>query len=519
MGFGAAAAGLLSATAAWLVLRDPRLPRPGLGGPPASLRGPALAALSAALLLAAAWPGWHFELAGTTGRTPEALPFQVLALIAALRFWAGRGERRNLALSAGAALAFAWILSPVALWDAVPAALLLLLAAPGWRRRLAGPALAAAAAAAVLAILALALPGGGEGVAAFLGEQLGGGLGLGPGSDSRADASTSLERPGLLRVLLLAGRALEGGAHNPDLWLRPLLLACIAVAALLAPAALLLRIRRPGAAGDGAVRAGAAGAASAATAEVYAQVPRDPAPALAACALSWLLPLSMLPEDRWFYPLAYRYWGLLLGLGLALLATLCGRSAALAPNRRIFLGSLLPAVLALGLLPSLPRSIIAPPPTRAEAALGAGAHRLDPRPGRPRHSAFHALFPHAPADTRLPMAEGYGLALGADAASSARDDIVPPSDWEELRESLSAGEYRQLLRGVGCGAVAAASDRTLPANLGVVFLGSPPREAALLFLAAEDCGARLPLPPFVDVFADLPRSTVGDPAAEMPPRW
>ena len=402
--FGASSAGVIAWFAAWLG-RDSRTSALVAGG-------------LAALLVAVAWPGLHFELQGVNGRTPESLLFQLLAvvLVATAAESEALGPTLLRSALAGATLCLGWLMSPVVLWTAAVVGLALLWkifpSPPTVRRGLLVIGAATLGFLAPLALFGVLVPGGSEGLHLFFVEQLGG-MGVTP------DAA---DRLGFGVLGMLSG-ALEGGAHNPALSLRPISLLIFGWGLLLGMvAALVLAVRT--------LRT------------------RDPAGVAAGIGLSWLLPLALLPLDKWFYPLAYRYWVLLLGLGFAVLPALL---AARGRGGRIACGAL--ALLALLITPTLPQSIIAPAATRAEALVSSGAHRMNPRPGRDRHDAFSALFPQVAATDATPLAEGYGLALGGDMAVLLIDDRFAEPPWTTA--PLPPGPARQaFLIGVGCGLTA-----------------------------------------------------------------
>ncbi len=435
---GAATAGLLS----WWAGRWVSAPRTqvGLGidvplsaeplqAAPHRVR-PGLAAVIVAGLFALAWPGWHFELAGLSGRSPEALPLQILAAV--LLLGPARPSRFALA-AAGTLLGLAWLLSPASLWWL---AVLGVVVGLGAVRRLPILLVAFVGGAALPFLFA---PGGLHALAAFVSEQLGGELvriALGWGESS----GPSPERPGLLGLLRALPRALEGGAHNDDLQLRRGVLAVQAVALAAASGGLLVRdcIRR--------------------SLSVEGKV--------ALLAASWLVPLSLLPLDRAFYPLAYRYWGLPLALSLVLygfLAAQGGRSGLL-------LAALAFGAIAL-ILPSVPRTMVAPPPSTTDALIAAGAHGTAPRPGQDRHAVFRAFWRHTPSEALAAYAQGYGLALGADAWSTGMDGRVPQSPWRGLAGELPAPAFRSLLVGAGCGM---GADSQIPPALAAVVVDQPP---------------------------------------------
>jgi len=452
--FGAGSA----ATVAWLAARLAR----------DTARGAWLAGGTAAVLMAAAWPGLHFELQGVNGRTPEALLFQLLAVVGAVAM--GPDRRWLAGLAIGASLGVAWLLSPVALWTAVVVGVVVAWGAA--RDGVASSAtLGAALAAGIvlpLVLFAVLVPGGGEGVRLFLHEQLGGGLGVAPTEADRL----------WLGVLGKVAAALEGGAHNPDLRLRPLVLAALGWGCLVAAAASLGRLRADR---------------------------RDPAALAGVVALSWLAPLAVLPQGTWFYPLAYRYWVLTLALGLAL-----GPGLLAARGRVGMVGCGLILAASLAVVPSLPRSIVAPSATRAEALVSSGAHRMNGRPGRDRHAPFNALFPHASGADQAALAEGYGLTLGGDFAIDLHDGVDTAPAWRTL--DLAPDVRAAFLFGVGCGVTAVGE-----VHPGAVdaFAAADPADAYALWSGLRRCGG--PVPPGALDGRPL-RSQVSDPASLNPPR-
>jgi hypothetical protein len=443
--FGASSAGVIAWFATWLG-RESRTAGIAAGG-------------LAGLLVALAWPGLHFELQGVNGRTPESLLFQLLAVV--LVATAAESVRlRSVVLRGGfvgASLCLGWLMSPVALWTTavvVPVLLWQFLPSSGSPRRgLVAVFAAALGFLAPLALFGVLVPGGGEGLRLFLLDQFGGGMGVN---------AVGVERLGF-GVLGAVSRALEGGAHNPALSLRPIALALFGWGVVLGAAGTLVQAAR-------------------------GRQYRDPAAVASLVALSWLVPLALLPQDIWFYPLAYRYWLLVLGLGFAVLPALLATRARWG---RLACGGL--ALLALLITPTLPRSIIAPAASRAEALVSSGAHRLGPRPGRDRHAAFSALFPQLSVADAVLLAEGYGLALGGDMAVLLIDGSPTEPPWVTV-PPLPGSVRQALLVGVGCGLTAVGA---VPVKLGELLTEAPAVDRPALFYGLGRCAVdpgRRPMP-------------------------
>jgi hypothetical protein len=432
--FGAASAALTALLAFRLV--------PGDRGTPWRLA----AGLTTAFVVAWAWPGLHFELMGLSGRTPEALPFQLLATLAALAPLPGRRH----ALLAGLALGPAMALSPVSIWTALGVLFALLRGARGQEFVARGLTLLIATISLPL-ITAVGMTDGWEALR----------LALDPPPRSGAAG------PGPWGVLGQLRRALEGGAHQPELRLRPVVLMGLSYLSVVG--------------GLGVLAGG-----------LRRRALSEPRFVAAFLALSWIVPLSILPEDTWFYPLAYRYWCAPLATGLALLAASC--TALPRPSAALTL--LIITGSAAALVPSLPRSIRAPAPGAAEAMLNTAAHRLGPRPGRPRHAAFLELDSAVPRPLRDAWLLGYGGALGQDLVSDTRDGLPIRPPWEGIR--LPSYELRPLVLGVGCGLGAGA--------------GAP--VPALSWGAGLDVSDARPLLYGVGICAGDPlRPPIGDPRA------
>ena len=395
-----------------------------------------------------AWPGLHLDFVGLSGSTPESLVFQILALVLVLT-GAGRRERMR-AFASGLAISVAWLLSPLALWTALIVLVLWLLPDSTQRsvldRTYSVLWLVVGALLPLIALFAL-VPEGARGLGLFLGNDLGS-AGLEVSLGGLREHGDVIERAGPLVLLAKVARSLEGGAHNSELSLRAMLLASLAWTSV-ASALWILSVRR-----------------SAAGRRVLL---------VAVTAASWCLPLSLLPLDFGFYPLAYRYWGIPLSLGLVLASLLAG-SVSVGRYRwlryaRIVLLLLSSAVL----LPSLGRSMVAPAASEAEAAVGTGAHAMDPRPGYLRHAAFKQLSRHASEELRMQLSEGYGLALGADTAVSIIRGDPAPALWQELRAELGGASWRSLLFGIGCGASTYPADPEVLLNR--LFSGSSDENA------------------------------------------
>ena len=492
LGFGSALAGLCAGwTHTLVVVRH---------GP-----GPARwAALLVAVVFACAWPGMHFDLAGMSGRTPESLFFQLLALRLLLSGCSSGSKAAP--LICGASLAVAYLFSPLALWTVLIVATLLALPASvgvgfasGRLRFIAWLLLGA-----VLPFLALGLvlPEGWAGLRLFFAETLGpDALAVSTGLVREHGAGSGVMRPGPLHLLGKVSRALEGGAHNEHLALRAGSLALLAWSAQLAVLWTLWKARSR---------------------------EQRQLRLLAAVSLSWLLPLSLLPLDRGFYPLAYRYWSIPLALGLMLMAGLAVTSlASSGPGWRKW-GLLVPLFcVALLPLPSLSRSIIAPAPTLAEVGVGTGAHAMAPRSGYERHYAFSHLRRHAPEELDRSICEGYGLALGADAAVSTTRGDVPQPQWRRLREELPSESWRALLLGVGCGAAAFPSEQVQLTEVLLSGSAAEDRDVGRGFLlCAEGRGRGMIVPVEIRqlLAAELPGSeaidfSVPEPWALLPDRF
>ena len=338
------------------------------------------------------------ELAGLSGRTPESVPLQLAALVLVVTVSQGEGPWLGpKALLAGAALGLGWLLSPVTAWTALACVLVCfarLSAGRSWGRAI---LLAGVGFFLPVVLFGVLVPGGWEGLELFRVEQLGG-AGVG-------DTAAGGARPGV-GVLAYVAAALQGGAHNPLLVTRDRLLAGVGVVLV-------------GGLVVGALRG------------YRTRTCRAPGLLVALVGLSWFIPLALLPEDRWFYPLAYRYWGVMLALAMALLPTL------LVHGR---LGSTVAGVLGLVCLvisSTLPRSVVAPAPPRTEALVSATAHSLGPRPGHDRHAAFWALVPQ-PRLRISPLSEGYGLMLGRTAVDMVDDRtwLRPGRPWRRGSRSL-----------------------------------------------------------------------------------
>jgi len=343
--------------------------------------------------------------------------------------------------------------------------------------------------------LGLLLPEGWVGLRLFLADNFSGdSLGVVAGVVREHGDGVVAPRPGPLYLLTKLSGALEGGAHNGALALRAGALAALAWAGLLGVGWTLWRARGP----------------------AYRQLRL-----LAAVSLSWIIPLTLLPLDRGFYPLAYRYWSIPVALAIMLLAvvSVAPFASSAPPWRRWGLFSAL-LCLALAPLPSIGRSIIAPAPSLAEAVVSTGAHGMAPRRGYPRHYAFDHLRRHASAQVQIYLSEGYGLALGADAAVTTTRGQVPQPEWRSLREQLPDPAWRSLLRGIGCGSVAFPSQS---AALTEVLLSGPDAEDQEIARGVQVCaaatGSDLQLPVSLPEEADPSDFSIAQPWALLPDRF
>ncbi len=459
-GFGAAVAGLAAAWAAVLAAHDFEVDE----GTTKAAGGAWAAGLITAAALATAWPGLHFELAGINGRTPEALLPQLMATFLVLDLRRGGGVGG--AAAAGVCLGVSLLLSPVAGWTVFSLCVVVMATA---RRRdgtyshveRAGLCLTILGGVFVgIVVSALLLPEGPAGLAEFVRTTF---------TDfSLSSGSTGAAGPGPVAIVVLIGRALEGGAHNPELqWRGVMLLVAGFALAFTAFARIILSW-------------------------MFEEL--DDAAILAAVALSWIVPLSLLPEDRWFYPLAYRYWLLPLALCAILLGAEAGRWVGTQKIGTLAdIGAWSVALFLLSPLMNIERSINAPPPARADALAAAGAHRMGPRVGHDRHDTFLALSAHVTAKDRAPLVEGYGMALGGDAASNARDGLQIVHEWEAIVRRWGTRERTALLIGVGCGATAL---QEVPATLVESWVPAVADQEYLLYgmgLCAAEAG-RVPSP-------------------------
>ena len=475
---GASIAGLVAGLSAWLAREG------GL-----RTREAATCAVLSALLVSCAWPGMHFELAGLSGRTPESVPLQLAALALVVTVSPDGGSWLGpRALLAGASLGLSWLLSPVTAWTALACGLLCF-ARLSFRRSWGLAILLAGVGFFLPVVLFGALvPGGWEGLELFRVEQL---RGAGVGDTAAGGA-----RPGV-GVLAYTSAALEGGAHNPSLVTRDRLLS-----------------------GVGFVLVG--GLIVGALRGCRTRTFRTPGLLVALVGLSWFVPLALLPEERWFYPLAYRYWGVMLALAMALFPTLLvhGRFGSAAAG--------IVGVSCLVVASTLPRSVVAPAPPRAEALVSATAHSLGPRPGHDRHAAFWALMPHAAAADQPALSEGYGLMLGADFAVDMADgrDVAPP--WQTVAPRLLEPAQTRFLVGVGCG-MTVLGDVSLRAVQAVSSRGGDAKTALLWGLgrcgeagsaADEHFGSHHVFEAGrAGVGGQSIRSSVSDPKPLLPPRW
>ena len=447
-----------------------------------------------AVFFAFAWPGLHVDFAGLSGSTPESLVFQVLALVLALASQEGGGK--GYALGSGCAVSLAWLLSPLALWTAlfVPALWLL----PGSQRkrissrlRLVGWVIVGGVLPVVL--LAVLVPGGARGLALFFANDFGS-AGLEVSFGGLREHGAVTERAGLFLLFAKVGRALEGGAHNVELAGRAALLAALAWVAFLSVFGTLT---------------------SRGTSE-------DSRPRLVAVlVLSWCLPLSLVPLDFGFYPLAYRYWGVPLSLALVLASVLIASSASSARWSWLRYSPMAVLVLCTAvLLPSLGTSIVAPAVSPPEAVVGTGAHAMDPRPGYPRHAAFLQLSRYAVPPLKRQLSEGYGLALGADSAVSILRGDVPQPMWRELQTELDERAWRALLFGVGCGASTYAAE---PEPLLALLFSGPLAEQSDISQGFQSClaGSRRAFSALegLPAAASGLNSQVAQPWALLPPRF
>ncbi len=465
-----------------------------LRGPHSSHKARLWTGALCAVFFAFAWPGLHFDFAGLSGSTPESVVFQLLALVLALPAQGGGGRGR--ALGSGFAVSLAWLLSPLALWTAlfVPALWLLPRSAQprSLSSRLRSVAWVVLGGLLPIVLLAALAPGGVRGLALFFANDFGS-AGLEVSFGGLREHGEVTERAGLLLFAKVA-RALEGGAHNVELAGRRVLLAALAWLAFLSTLWTLALRNSP---------------------------EEDRPRMVAGLAVSWYLPLSLVPLDFGFYPLAYRYWGVPLSLALVLASVVLASS--LSSVRRPWLRFIPSGVVVLCaavLLPSLGDSIVAPAASAAEAVVGTGAHAMDPRPGYPRHAAFRQLSRNGSPQLKRQLSEGYGLALGADTAVSVIRGDEPQPLWRELRAELDDGAWRALLFGVGCGASTYAAE---PGTLLALLFSGPPQEQGDISQGFQSCRAgsgrglgaagELPAP------ATELRSEVGQPWALLPPRF
>lgn len=417
-GFGAAIAGLAAAWASVMAAHDFEVEE----GTSNAAGGALAAGLVTAALFATAWPGLHFELAGINGRTTEALLPQLMATFLVLDLRRGGGVPG--AAAAGACLGVSLLLSPVSVWTIVTLTVVIL--ATARRRRGAysigerfGLVLALGLGSFVgVAACVLLLPGGAAGLELFISDTV--------SNLFLSSGGTGAPGPGPMAVIALLGRALEGGAHNPELPWRGVMLAVTGF----------------GLAVTAFARIGLS--------RMFREL--DDAAILGVVALSWIIPLSLLPEDRWEYPLAYRYWLPPLALCAIMLGSETGRWVGTQKIGTLAnVGAWVVGLFLLSPVMNIEHSIVTPPPTRADSLLAAGAHRMSPRAGHQRHDAFLALAPHLDPADRAPLVEGYGMSLGGDAASDARDGLQPVHEWEAIVRRWGTRERTALLIGVGCG--------------------------------------------------------------------
>ena len=415
---GAGVAGIASASAAVLAQR-----RVGTG------RG-VVAGVLVGLVLSVCWPNWHGDLAGLSGRTPEAaLP----ALGAGLLLFRSQSPSRMRLAGAGVLLGIAWILSPASIWMLGLGTLVVLIPAgkevidEGQPLAVLTPltirlVLFAGCVALPLVLMGVCVPGGWDGVGEFLGKQLN-----------------------------QAGEALSGQATS-----QPVASGERGVFAALAAAPGVMS--SVGSAGGSLVASTAlrlvgwavflSCAAGLTTSLVRRRFTTESLCVLA--ALSFLVPLRLIavgPDDL---ASASRYFAV--PLCLCVVASSVWWSTLLFPAGR---WELFPA-LGLGLVALLPLPGIgsfdhAPSWSLEQSLVSTGAHGLPVLPGRDRHTAFRALLPGVPAEARTAFIEGYGMDLGGEAALILWEREPVGVLWHSLVGEFGESEGRSLMLGVGCG--------------------------------------------------------------------
>lgn len=386
------------------------------------------------LAMAICWPSWHHELSGLSGATPESVPFQLAALF--LAFFRPWGPIRS-SVSAGFALAVAWLLSPVTLWT-IPLTLLALSkpresGGRGARATLIRIGSALGTVAFGLGTVALLLPGGITGISAFLSwnwAQLApaGGV-VGPGGFT-ALFDTILAAPSTLLVVPERAPTAARAAV--------MVFGCTLVLTPLVALWWVIRTRHMG------------------------------GPAVIALAgATWFLPLSRVFQGE--PGSVSRYYMVPLLLELIALAVVLGHLVERFPARGRAVATGVGLVLLVPIFtPSYWTSLPpASPDSLQESLITTGAHSIAV-PWLPVAPAGHAptrrqqlidptrlltLLPFAPDKGRVALVQGFGMDVGSDAHSA---DIVGSTAWlipglMGLKASLRPDEVAGLLVGAGCG--------------------------------------------------------------------
>jgi len=173
---------------------------------------------------------------------------------------------------------------------------------------------------------------------------------------------------------------------------------------------------------------------------------------LAFVGISWLIPLSYLPETYRFYAPAYRFWAIPLCLCVAAIAVQAELLLAARDRYWVIRWSLL-TLLIVASLPSVSRltdTVDFPEASVSEGLVHAGMHRMGRRTVG-IHATYWALSPHAPPEVSAALDQGYGLGMGFELAEELQPTWEPDDGWAQLADRFEPARRQAILLGVGCG--------------------------------------------------------------------
>jgi hypothetical protein len=407
-------------------------------------RGGVVAGLLTGWILIVVWPDWHAVAANLDGSTRHAALPQLAAVACMLAAW--RRDSLRWSAASGAFAGVAWFISSVSLWTLLLAlgTSLVLFRRHGVGRCLRHVAAVTAGTLGWIALYVVLVPGGLAGVGGFLSAHP---SWIGPVfSGGSGPTSARADPVGPLYLLRHIPEALQGmGGVAPTRLIRWVSAGLVGITLSFS----MLRV---------------------AVAGLRRKV--DGLDFLAFVVVSWLIPLSYLPETYRFYAPAYRFWAIPLCLGVAVLAVQAELLLAARGRHKVVRWSFL-TLLIVASLPSVTRltdTVDFPDTSLSAGLVHAGMHRMGRRIVG-IHATYWALSPYAPPEVSAALDQGYGLGMGFELAEELQPNWEADDGWAQLADRFEPSRRQAILLGVGCGLGAVLPSGTSVEPLASLFTG------------------------------------------------